>query len=533
MSWIIPISGLLNLFLGLAVLVQSPKKNLNIKFFIFTIATSVSIGFDYIFRLFPTTFVLKLSYAFATLVPITALFWVLIICGIKYSEINLQYRRYLLLVSVIFFLIPFADSLMIKSIDHLTVLGYKGNLGPLFIIYSLYYVFYILAFVGLLIKVRMKMSGVHRIQVTLILVGISLYGLSALIFSLILPQFFSIFSFTLLDAPSLILFVTFTAYSILRLHFLNIKVITSEALIFIISAGLFIRMITSEMFTDKIVSGFLFILSIVLGSMLIYSIIKEISQRNKIKALADKLELANFHLTYLDRQKSEFISFATHQLRAPLTAMKGYASLILDGDMGKIDDKARVGIQRIYESSNTLAEIVDDYLNITRIELGTMQYHFDTINLKILVKEVVDELRPNFEKTKTKLILEIDEAPDYRMLVDKIKLKQVFENLIDNAFKYTPSGHVKVSLYKDTKKSVIIFKVSDTGIGVSEENISKLFEKFSRARNADQTNKKGTGLGLFVAKEIVKAHKGEIYASSAGEGKGSEFTVELDPLNKI
>jgi signal transduction histidine kinase len=201
--------------------------------------------------------------------------------------------------------------------------------------------------------------------------------------------------------------------------------------------------------------------------------------------------------------------------------------------MGKIDDQARTGIQRIYESSSTLAEIVDDYLNITRIELGTMQYRFDTISVKALVREVVEELKPNFEKKQTKLLLDIDESADYRMSADKSKLKQVFENLIDNAFKYTPKGQVKVSLFRDPKKSKIIVKITDTGIGVSEDNLPKLFEKFSRARNADQTNKKGTGLGLFVAKEIVKSHKGDIYATSSGEGKGSEFTVELDPLNKI
>jgi signal transduction histidine kinase len=323
------------------------------------------------------------------------------------------------------------------------------------------------------------------------------------------------------------------AGGIFKYRLFNMRLIAIELFIIFIWVFMAIRLALSETYNDIAVNLATLIAVVILGALIIRGTYQMLKKDAKIFNQDQILKKYNTKLTYLDRQKSEFISFATHQLRAPLTAMKGYASLILDGDMGKIDDKARVGIQRIYESSNTLAEIVDDYLNITRIELGTMQYRFDTISVKALLREVVEELKPNFEKKQTKLLLDIDESADYRMSADKSKLKQVFENLIDNAFKYTPKGQVKVSLFRDLKKSKIIVKITDTGIGVSEDNLPKLFEKFSRARNADQTNKKGTGLGLFVAKEIVKSHKGDIYATSPGEGKGTEFTVELDPINKI
>ena len=182
----------------------------------------------------------------------------------------------------------------------------------------------------------------------------------------------------------------------------------------------------------------------------------------------------------------------------------------------------------------TLASIVDDYLNVSRIELGSIRYTFETINLKDLVENVVAELKPNIDKAKNvnfKLNI-ADPQADYQMTADKDKLKQVIANLVDNSIKYTPKGDVNVSLVHDKATHKLIFKVQDTGIGISPEILPKLFQKWSRADNANKTNIKGTGLGLYVAKEIINAHHAQMRAESPGEGKGSTFVVELEPLNK-
>ena len=251
--------------------------------------------------------------------------------------------------------------------------------------------------------------------------------------------------------------------------------------------------------------------------------------------MATDLEKANKRLIELDRQKSEFVSFATHQLRAPLTAMKGYASLILEGDMGVIQPETKEAVERIFESSNTLASIVDDYLNITRIELGTMKYAFETLNFQTLIEDVIAEIKPNIDKVKTiSFSFKADpKGTDYRITADRDKLKQVIANLIDNSLKYTPKGKIDVSLDYDKKGHKFVFMVHDTGIGIAPETLPYLFNKFTRAGNANKTNIKGTGLGLFVAKEMVTAHYGTIRAESPGEGKGSSFIVELDPFAKI
>jgi signal transduction histidine kinase len=267
--------------------------------------------------------------------------------------------------------------------------------------------------------------------------------------------------------------------------------------------------------------------------LLLKTLRKEVQQREKIQKLALDIQKANDRLTELNRQKSEFVSFATHQLRAPLTAMKGYGSLILDGDMGQISPEAKQGVQRIFDSTNTLVNIVNDYLNISRIELGTMKYAFDTVDLKLLMQDVVAELKPNIEKAPIKFECTFPtDVNDYRVTADRDKLKQVIANIVDNSIKYTPSGRVDLKLALDKEKHNFVITIKDTGIGISPETLPRLFMKFSRAENANKTNIRGTGLGLYVAKEIITAHHGTIRAESPGDGKGSTFIVELEPFVK-
>ena len=201
--------------------------------------------------------------------------------------------------------------------------------------------------------------------------------------------------------------------------------------------------------------------------------------------------------------------------------------------MGTITEETRNAITRIFDSSKTLANIVDDYLNITRIELGSMKYAFDTISLRALIEDVIAELKPNIDKSKLDFSFSVDnQEANYRITADRDKLKQVIANLIDNSIKYTPSGWVKVNLAMDKVRHLFVLTVKDSGIGVSAETIPLLFQKFGRAHNANKVNIKGTGLGLFVAKEIITAHHGTIRVESPGEGKGSTFIVEIEPFAK-
>jgi signal transduction histidine kinase len=349
----------------------------------------------------------------------------------------------------------------------------------------------------------------------------------------------SVFATTFLNVIPplpLILFSIYPAisgYAILRYQLFDVKVVSAQILTFALWIFIFVRVLLSSSFQDQVLNSVLLVITIVLGLLLIRSVVKEVESREKIELLAKDLEKVNARLTDLDRQKSEFVSFATHQLRGPLAAMKGYASLLLEGDMGELGPEARNGVSRIYDSTNTLVAIVNDYLNISRIELGAMKYAFETIDLKNLIEDVVAELKPNIDKTGVKFSFVADNSClDYRMTADRDKLKQVIANIIDNSLKYTPSGSIDTKLYLDKVRHLFIFTVKDTGVGIAKEVLPHLFQKFSRAENASKTNIRGTGLGLYVAKEMVEAHHGTIRAESDGEGKGSTFTVELEPFSK-
>ncbi|MBI5126698.1 MAG: hypothetical protein HZA80_02970 [Candidatus Taylorbacteria bacterium] len=340
-----------------------------------------------------------------------------------------------------------------------------------------------------------------------------------------------IYEFNLWGPIGMLVFLLVLAYSIVRFKlFVNPKIFATEFLVFILALLVFSLFFIEDSSVFNVILSATVILVIILGAFLIRSVLAEVQQRERIEKLASDLKKANNHLLELDKQKSEFVSFATHQLKSPLAAMRGYASLILDGDYGEISAVAREPLSRIFESTKTLANVVEGYLNISRIELGTMKYDFAPHDIRAMVSDVIAELEPNTKKAGITLKFNVSTEDEFIVNADPDKLKQVFANLIDNSVKYTPTGSVTVSLEKKhdaIKGNILLFSVKDTGIGMSEKTIASLFQKFTRAYNANKTNIHGTGLGLFVAKEIVTAHKGRVWAESEGEGKGSQFYVEL------
>ena len=242
-----------------------------------------------------------------------------------------------------------------------------------------------------------------------------------------------------------------------------------------------------------------------------------------------KLAEANDRLKQLDQLKSEFLSVASHQLRAPITAIKGYLANILEDSYGVVPEYLKEPLGVAQESARVMTSSIEDYLNVSRIEQGRMKYDFGQVDVTKLARVATEELKPLADKKG--LELTFADAPELTIDADFGKVKQIFTNLIDNAIKYTETGSIRVSIEKDDAKKVVRFITSDTGIGISAEEINTLFEKFTRARDANKVNTTGTGLGLYVAKNLVEGHNGTIHIESDGPGKGSRFIVEL-PLTQ-
>ncbi len=315
-------------------------------------------------------------------------------------------------------------------------------------------------------------------------------------------------------------------YSITNLSIFQIRMASTRLIAYVLVVLVATQLIFLEGLTDILLSSVTLIVTMAFAFILVRNLQKQVRQQELLEKITLELKSANVRLVELDKQKSEFVSFATHQLRSPITALKGYASLILDGEYGKLPESAQEPVQRIYDSSITLNAVVDDYLNISRIELGTMKYDFAPVSFKDIVDSTVAELKPNIDKAEIKWTYETCDSP-CMINADKERIKQVVSNLIDNSLKYSNKSFVHVSIAKQDSSGTVKFTVQDGGIGISSDVLTKLFEKFVRANNASKTNIRGTGLGLYVAREIIRVHKGTIKAESEGEGKGSKFSFEL------
>ncbi len=228
----------------------------------------------------------------------------------------------------------------------------------------------------------------------------------------------------------------------------------------------------------------------------------------------------------VDQMKDEFISIASHELRTPLTSIKGYLSLIIEGTYGKIENKdMKEGLNRAVLSTQRLEVLVDDLLNVSRIEQGRLDVENKNIEIGPIIQEITDQLKVSADEKN--LLLEYIKPKEKLPSVsaDPEKLKQALVNLIGNSIKYTEKGSVKItSLIKNNKLEI---KIADTGIGMSAEEQKHLFEKFHRVQNEKTAEIVGTGLGLWITKQIIELMKGKIYLESM-KGVGTQVTVELN-----
>jgi signal transduction histidine kinase len=243
------------------------------------------------------------------------------------------------------------------------------------------------------------------------------------------------------------------------------------------------------------------------------------------QATRQELQEAYEELKKLDKAKSEFISIASHQLRTPLTAIKGYISMMREKIYGEPPEKMERPLENIYLSNERLIKLVNDLLNVSRIEAGRMEMNWEKLSIEEIINSVVEELKNVVKEKNIYLKWEKPEKPLPKVLIDKEKMRQVIMNVVDNAIRYTEKGGVEIKL--KTKNEKLKIEVSDTGEGLTKYELSKMFESFSRGAAGTRLYTEGVGLGLYVAKKFVEMHNGKIWTESKGKGKGSTFYIEL------
>jgi len=232
----------------------------------------------------------------------------------------------------------------------------------------------------------------------------------------------------------------------------------------------------------------------------------------------------------IEKMKSEFVSVASHQLRTPLTGIKWFAELMLRGKAGAISADQKDFLTQIHDSNERMIKLVEDLLNVSRIETGTK---FEIKKIPTDIVPMLDSLTTDLvglaEKHKVKIVRAENFPKTLILSVDADKIRQVFGNLLSNAVKYSHEGGVVTVGLDSSKTDVITFSISDTGLGIPEKAQSRMFEKFFRAENVQTQETDGTGLGLYIVKAIVEGHGGRIWFESK-ENVGTTFFVEL-PAN--
>ncbi len=245
--------------------------------------------------------------------------------------------------------------------------------------------------------------------------------------------------------------------------------------------------------------------------------------QKKVDQQTKKLTHANEKLKELDKAKSDFISMASHQLRTPISVIRGYLSMILAGDLGKVNDNISPSLLRVLKNTDQLNNIVEDILNASRIEQSRLVINKASGDISELTRTAVQELT---QKAKQKGVTLESNIPNKKITApfDQTKVYEAILNLIDNALSYTKQGSVSVFV-SETSDNVTV-KVKDTGIGIPDNKKEYIFKRFSRLENAKQVRPDGTGIGLFIAKKIIDAHRGKIWFESK-LNVGTTFFLQL------
>jgi signal transduction histidine kinase len=452
------------------------------------------------------------------------------------KEVETTEKLALLVLGLIYFFIILLTDLVIRGIEF-------NEQGVLQIIYgnitisliALSFLFF-LSFLSIMVFVKQFINSKNKKEkenIKYILLGIAFFMTMNSIFNIYYPYFKHIFHLYFFGDYSTSIFLILLAYTIVRNKLFSIKVFLAEILTFSIWMIFSLLLFWSDSWTERILNSVLFTSIIITGIFLINSVKKEIEQREKIEKIEKELQRAyeiekkaNEQLKALDDTKNQFFMAIQHHLRTPLTSMRGYADLLLDGSYGKTSKKVKDVIERFKVSTVNLIKMVNDFLDVTQFQLGKEVISIKQgVDLSDMLKQIVEDIQLEANKKKIYLTLE---NPEERCFIsaDESKLQVALVNIFDNCVKYTEKGGVAIKLNVEENK--IKIKVKDTGMGIPKEKLEKLFSSpFERTEESKKSFATGRGIGLYLSGQIIKAHNGKLWAESEGEGKGSTFFIEL------
>ncbi|MFA5994747.1 MAG: HAMP domain-containing sensor histidine kinase, partial [Parcubacteria group bacterium] len=460
MIYIILGAGIFSLFIGIFSLLMSDFNRKAFSFSFFCVVSSSWIFLNFLLYYWNDGNILKAVYAMGALMPGAVLSWTY-----TYFEKGNYAWKHVTIYAIGFGIAVsslFTDKI-VKEVVDITAMGVEIKKGSLFPVFSIF-----AASTSLLAVIRIysffrNSTGQKKKQNRLILMGIGLFAGTCVVVSVILPTL-GIFSYTNLDSPSAIFFIVFTSIAILKYNFLGIKLFLAQLLSIIIIAIPISEIFYVKSRQELILKVLLSFLTFFIGIFLIITIKKEMG-------IKEDLQIANAKLRKMDRMKSEFVSIASHQLRTPLTTIKGFLSIINKGIYGKVPEELNEPMQHIETANNRLIVLVEDMMNVSQIEAGKMAFRFKKESINDLMEEILHSFSVMTQEKKLRLELVKDEKIS-EIWMDYGKIREVVSNIADNAIKYTEKGNIRMET-KKTEHNVQII-ITDTGIGIEKEGFEFL-----------------------------------------------------------
>jgi len=545
----VTIIGVVGFTLGIIVYTKAPLKKANQIFFVFTLCVIVwilSASFSEIPEDLKISLILSKVTYFGVLLAATFLFYfsfyfpkeIILKTGLKFFTGG---------VTFIFSLLTLFSNSVIKGVIP-QPWGFDldfGNMYSLFLIYCILLV--IVAFRNFLKNLRIS-SHLEKLQLRYLFLGIIIFVAASIIVNVIVRAIVGSDIYYRFGNYSAIFLVIFTAFAILKYHLFEIRVILTEILVGAMGIVLFLLPFLMPSLNLKTLTFLVFLLFLIFGYYLIKATHEETKRREEAerltvqervlrdeaeriaiqeRALRQRSEKLVREFERLDRAKTQFLLATQHHLRTPLSIMKNYASMLLEGTYGKLGEIVKHPLSGIYVSIERLIKVVNEFLDVAQLQLdkGVLK-KAKTDMINYLKKEIIEELLPSAKEKGLYLKLEPSKEKIPEIMIDQTKMKTAIYNVVDNGLKYTQKGGVTIKLQIVNGKLQIVVK--DTGIGIKKEEIAELFEKtFERGKEAEKLYTTGRGIGLYISKNFIEAHQGKIWAESEGEGKGSTFYIEL------
>ncbi len=448
------------------------------------------------------------------------LFYLTYLTSVHFVKKQIGYRK----ISIFLFGITAVMSILAIATP-LVISGYGFTNGILDIVYGIaFYPYLLVVAISMLATITSLWKTKLGEGVKTFMFGVIVFYVLNGIFNITLPVFFHITNLYFIGDYSTTFLLLATTYAIIRHELFDIKVFATELLTVFIWIVLFVRIFAySGNFVQSAIDLTVFLITVLLGMLVIRSVRLEVEQRNRLSLLTNQLQ-------DLDAKKDEFINMAAHELRAPLTAIKGFLSMVIAGDAGAISNQAKGFLDDSAVSTERMIRLVNNMLNVSRIEEGRMMYQQSDIHVSITATSVYNEFKVEAERKALQFELLVPSNIIDFLTIDDDKLHEVIVNYVSNAIKYTEKGSVQIIL-SNPSPHILLVEVKDTGQGISKEEQRKLFQKFYRVE-AKVGKTIGTGLGLYISKLLIKKFGGEIGVTSS-EGTGSNFWFKLPVKTKV